>query len=113
MISTSSTDEHILEQLGKRIESSRIDHNLTQAQLSREAGISRPTVQRLEGGRDVNLSSLLRVLRVLGLLDRIDLLLPEPAIRPMDALKAKGKRRKRVRASKPKKKKPWKWGDDS
>ena len=46
--------------------------NLTQAQLADRAGVSRSTVQNLErGDGGVSLENLLRVLRALGLMDRL------------------------------------------
>jgi transcriptional regulator with XRE-family HTH domain len=45
---------------------------LTQAQLADRSGISRATLARLEGGEGgVNLESLLRVVRSLGVLDTL------------------------------------------
>lgn len=45
---------------------------LTQAQLADRSGVSRDTLQRLEGGTgSVGLETLLRVLRALGLLDSL------------------------------------------
>ena len=51
-----TTDGGILEELGKRLRRERLDRNLTQAALAREAGISKPSVERLEAGRSVQLA---------------------------------------------------------
>jgi len=53
--------------------------NLTQQRLAILAEVSAPTVSRFEGGeKDIQLSSVLCILGVLGLLDRRVLAFPEP-----------------------------------
>jgi len=91
------TDEAILEKLGTRLANIRIDHDLTQANLAREAGVSKRTVERVESGGSAQMSNIIRILRELDLLEGLDRLIPEARPRPMDLLKRKGKIRKRVR----------------
>jgi transcriptional regulator with XRE-family HTH domain len=56
--------------------------NLTQQRLAKLAEVSTPTVSRFEGGeKDIQLSSALRLLGVLGLLDRRMLVFAEPDAR--------------------------------
>ena len=109
------TDEAILTELGKRIALARIDRQLTQAAMAEQAGVSKRTVERIEAGASTQMSSMLRVLRVLGLLEGLNQLIPEPGPRPMDLLKLKGKTRRRASSrsivSEPKA--PWRWGDDT
>ena len=113
-IESTLTDAAALAELGRRLARARIERDLTQAQLAYEAGLSRPTIVRLEGGAPVTTPALLRVLRALGLLDRLDLLVPEQAVSPIDLLERAGRERKRVRRSRrtagdaP----AWTWGDD-
>jgi transcriptional regulator with XRE-family HTH domain len=90
------TDDALLADLGRRLQRQRLDRNLTQARLAREAGVSTPTVQRLEAGESVQLVSLLRVLRALGLLAQAELLVPAPEVRPMELLLRHGRRRRRA-----------------
>ena len=109
------TDDAVLEELGRRLERRRIDLGLTQAKLSEQAGVSKRTVERMEAGAAAQTRNLIRILRVLDLLQGLDQLIPETGPRPMDLLKLKGKERKRasynsaVRQSG----KAWSWGDDS
>lgn len=52
--------------IGDRIRAAREHQNLTQDAVWLAAGISRYTLQRVEAGQDVRLSTLLRIMRVLG-----------------------------------------------
>ena len=71
-------------------------------------------MERIEAGESTQLSSLIRVLRVLGLLTSLDRLIPAGGPSPMDLLKLKGKMRKRASPSRKQGKpgKKWRWGDD-
>ena len=66
------TDEAVLSELGARLERTRLERNLTQRELAAEAGVERKAVQRIEAGESVKLTSFIRVLRALGLLDALD-----------------------------------------
>ncbi len=63
------TDDAVLTTLGERIARQRIEANLTQATLAKEAGVSKSTVERLEAGAGCELTKLIRVLRVLKLIE--------------------------------------------
>ncbi|GAB2731924.1 helix-turn-helix domain-containing protein [Streptomyces bullii] len=52
--------------IGNRVRQLRIDQNLTQERLYLAARISRYTLQRAEAGEEIQLSTLLRIARVLG-----------------------------------------------
>ena len=108
-----SSNEQVLKELGERVRAIRIDMPLTQAELAQRAGVSLRTVANLEAGRDVKLDSLLSVLRALGLLANVELLVPEPLVRPLALLDTPARRR---RATSPKKRSTphegWKWGDE-
>lgn len=110
------TDAAILGELGHRITGVRLGYNLTQAALAAEAGVSKRTIERLESGQvATQLSGFVRVCRVLGLVDRLDALVPEPVPSPVAQLKLQGRSRKRasrVNAT-TKAKKPWVWGKSS
>ncbi len=114
-INSLHTDEAILTELGERIARSRINRQLTQAVMAEQAGVSKRTVERIEAGASTQLASVLRVLRVLGLLEGLNQLIPEPGPRPMDLLKFKGKTRQRASSAhivrEPKA--PWTWGNDT
>ena len=107
-------DEAVLAELGGRLARIRLDANLTQADLAHEAGVSKRTIERLEAGESTQLGNLLRVLRALDLLGRLDALVPEALPSPVQQLRLEGRPRERARptASRPKAK-PWSWGDES
>ena len=109
------TDDAVLAEIGKRIARYRIDSQMTQAELAEQAGVSKRTVERIEAGASVQFSTVIRILRVLDLLQGLDRMIPEPAPRPLDLLKQKGKVRQRASSSKPPEKaqKKWTWGDES
>jgi transcriptional regulator with XRE-family HTH domain len=108
-------DDAVLEELGRRLGQRRIALRLTQAELAREAGVSKRTVERIEAGAATQSLNLIRTLRVLGLLPGLGRLIPETGPSPMDLLKLKGKARKRAasRRSAHPSGDGWSWGDDT
>lgn len=109
------TDMAVLAELAGRLAQHRLQHNLTQAELAREAGVSKRTVNRLESGESTQLTNLIRVLRALDLLHKLDAFVPAPALSPIEQLRLQGKKRKRAspRNDKSAIKKGWQWGDES
>jgi transcriptional regulator with XRE-family HTH domain len=109
-----TTDQRVLAELGDRLARHRLNRNLTQDQLAREAGVSKRTIVRLENGQSSQVTNLVRVLRALGLLGNLDALVPAPLASPIEALKAKGRQRRRASPAgkKPKPSSDWTWGDD-
>jgi transcriptional regulator with XRE-family HTH domain len=113
-ITKQATDAVILGELGGRLAKIRLEHNLTQAQLATQAGVSKRTVERLETGAvATQLSGFIRVCRVLDVIERFDLLVPEPVPSPVEQLKMAGRKRQRASTTKPAKPsaKKWQWGD--
>lgn len=109
------SDESVLRELGERLAGARLARNLTQAELAEQAGISKRTLERLESGEvATRLSGFLRVCRVLGLLENLETLVPEPVASPIELLKRKGRERQRAstRKATPPAPKEWTWGDE-
>ena len=75
---TELSDTAILKRLGTRLKAYRISRGLKQQELS----------------------LLISVMRTLGLLENLDLLVPEQKPSPMELLKMQGKQVKRVRTKK-------------
>lgn len=109
------TDDAILTELGQRIARRRLDLQLTQAEVAEQGGVAKRTLERLESGQSAQMSSMIRILRVLGAVEELDCLLPESGPRPMDLLQQKGKVRHRAskRRSSNDADKPWTWDDES
>jgi transcriptional regulator with XRE-family HTH domain len=110
-IENENSDKAVLDELGARLARTRLEQNTSQEQLATAAGVSKSTVERIETGREVKLTSLVRVLRALGRLELLDRLLPEPLPSPIERVRIQGKRRQRAaeprRAEAPER--PWRW----
>ncbi len=127
-ISTLLTDDVILAEIGGRIARRRLELQLTQADVAEQAGIGKRTLERVEAGASAQLSNIIRIFRVLDLVEGLEGMVPDTQSRPMELLKRKGKVRQR--ASKPrdagqstqsgsesahqiKEPEPWSWDDDT
>ena len=113
-ITNKVVDAVILREIGERLARVRLERNLKQADLARQAGVSKRTLERIEAGGATQLVNLVRVCRALDLVERFEALIPEPVISPVAQLKLQGKARKRaasVADTKPAGK--WQWGDKS
>lgn len=108
-IETATTSD-IEKMLGRGLLEIRLARNINQTDLAAEAGISRRTMTRLENGDGVSLDTLIRVMRALGLADRFAVLLPDPAIRPIERAR-QGKERQRARRTSKPAAQPWRWDD--
>jgi len=109
------TDEAILVEMGKRIARSRLDLSVTQADVAEQAGVSKRTVERIESGASAQMSSFIRILRVLDLLPGLEQMIPETGPSPMALLRRKGKVRQRAskRRRSDQTDKTWSWDDDT
>lgn len=109
-ITSDLTDAAVLQALGSRLERQRIEANLTQAALAEQAGVAKRTLERIEAGLGCELSTLVRLLRVLDLSTGFDSLIPELPPSPIAQLKLKGKQRRRVHTKPPSAPaKSWSW----
>jgi len=92
----------IIREIGKRLKEYRLKKLYTQQELAEQAGISIFSVAQIERGKPVSVSILLPVLRVLRLLDNLELLLPETGLSPVQLLQLKGRTPQRIRPKKAK-----------
>ncbi|KAA3641773.1 MAG: XRE family transcriptional regulator [Armatimonadetes bacterium] len=90
-------DDAILEELGIRLRQERLNRNITQEELARAAGISIGALRNAESGGGSSLTTFVRMLRALGLLHRVEAVLPEAEMSPIELSKRRG--RERLRAS--------------
>ncbi|NJL31898.1 MAG: helix-turn-helix transcriptional regulator [Phycisphaerales bacterium] len=111
------TDKAILIKIGERLAKHRLRRNLMQEELAREAGVSKRTVVRIEGGESTQLTNMIRVIRALDLLKNLDAFLPPLAPSPLEQLRGQGKQRKRAspkpeKPPLPKTSKKWTWDEN-
>lgn len=109
------TDDAVLEEFGTRIARHRLERNLTQEDLAERAGVGRATLQRLEEGRSVQATSLVKVLRALGLLGGLDAAVPERVVMPISEVdRARTPRQRARRSSRDdgRRTERWTWGDE-
>jgi transcriptional regulator with XRE-family HTH domain len=102
MSETSSTRHTIDEQLiaiGAAIRERRVRARLTQEDLARQADVSLGAVQNLEYGKGSSVRTLLRVSRLLGTDQWVDVLQPPrtPALSPMQLLREQQRDAKQIR----------------
>ncbi len=97
---TELSDTAILEKVGARLKARRISMGIKQQDLAKESGVGISTITKIESGQSVAFSLLISVMRTLGLLENLDMLVPEQKPSPMELLKMQGKQVKRVRTKK-------------
>lgn len=92
------SDKAIIEDIGKFIQSHRLNQNKSQEFIASEAGISRSTLSLMERGEKVRIDSLIQVLRVLDLLYVFNSFNNKKDISPLEYAKLKKKEKKRASA---------------
>lgn len=109
---------NILEELGERVARHRLNKNLTQEELAKQAGIGSATLKRIEhGSTSTQLVNFINVLRALGLDQNLELLVPDVPPSPVQLANIQ---KKNLRQRARKKRKPsidtdtptWTWSDD-
>ncbi|MDH4126939.1 MAG: helix-turn-helix domain-containing protein [Gammaproteobacteria bacterium] len=108
-----ASPEAIEASLGRRFERLRLSKNINQSALAEEAGVSRRTITRLENGEGVSLDTFVRVMRALGVAERLDALLPDPVTRPVERIRLGGRERQRARTTKSPGTETWHWGPET
>ncbi len=119
------TDAAVLGELGRRLARHRLERNWTQAELAARAGVGQATVQRAERGGSVQMSSMVKLLRTLELLDGLDAAIPDSIDLPIAQLEREQRvRAPRARASRGRAERSaarpaetpaerrWRWGDE-
>ena len=95
-ISKQYTDLAILSEIGERVGRCRLDRNLTQAKLAAVAGVSKRTIERMESGESVQLTSFVQILRALDLVGNLEPLIPRTSMDLLELPKPGAKPRKRA-----------------
>jgi len=89
----------ILSEIGHRIERLRLQRNQPLASLAEDAGVGTATLQRLESGRSVTLTTLIQVLRALNRLGDLDNLVPDVEVSPFELSRSRSRPRQRASGS--------------
>ena len=97
---TELSDPAIMREIGRRIRDYRIRMEMTQQEFAEKSGVSMGTVVRVESGKTISLLLMISLLRTMGLLENIEVLMPEIRVSPMQMRKMQGRKVMRVRHKK-------------
>ncbi len=75
-------DAAICQKTGSRLKQARLKQNITQQSLAEAADVSLSSIKKIENGEIASFDSLLRVLRMLGMLDVLQPLVEEEQLSP-------------------------------
>jgi transcriptional regulator with XRE-family HTH domain len=116
---SSASNIVLMHEIGERITRHRLNRNLTQEDLAKQAGIGLATLKRIEyGSTSIQLINLVSVLRVLGMERNLDLLVPEVPSSPVQIANTQKKNVRRRARSKTNSAQisespTWTWSDDN
>lgn len=94
------SDKALVQTIGKYVQHHRLKLNQSQDQVATEAGISRSTLSLLERGETVTVSTLIQVLRALGLLHIMETFEVVEEISPIEYARLQKKARKKASPAK-------------
>ena len=109
---STATSEQVENVLKQRVETIRLQQNITQRQLAREAGVSLGTVARLKSEKTITLNSFVRILIALRLQNHLDGFLPVQSVSPLELLEMRGRVRQRA-SSRKSETSEWTWDDEA
>ena len=91
------SDQELKSLWGQKIKALRIDAGLSQIELAEKTGMSRSSIAEIEKGRNFSIGSLIAILRVFNLLDKIEFFLKKEEFKltPMELYEREKKQRKR------------------
>ena len=107
-----ATSEQVESVLKQRVETIRLQQNISQRQLARDAGVSLGTVARLKSDKTITLNSFVRILIALRLQNHLDGFLPAQSVSPLELLEMRGRVRQRASSRKSETSK-WTWDDEA
>jgi transcriptional regulator with XRE-family HTH domain len=71
------TNDEVLVELGTRLRSRRLERNLTIDSVAMGTGLNRKTIIDAEGGGDVRMSTVIKILRQMSMLGVIEAAIPD------------------------------------
>jgi transcriptional regulator with XRE-family HTH domain len=96
---SSSTGDEIAAEVGTRLRAKRMERNLTIEELAKRAGVGRNQVGDIEAGRDVRVSTLVKVMRALSMVSNLEAAFPD-VLPSSEAFNSRGELRQRARKPK-------------
>jgi len=93
------SDAAIVKQIGNFVRKNRLQQNITQAKLAKDAGLNRWTISKLENGDSVSLSVLIQILRALDALYVLNQFEVIDEISPLEYARLKRKEKERARSN--------------
>jgi DNA-binding XRE family transcriptional regulator len=94
------TDTMILKTLGQKVKNWRLKADMPQTKLAEAAQVAVSTIIALESGRNISMTGLIRILRMLGKLDALAPFLEDEPLSPIEYEKIIEGKKTRKRASK-------------
>ena len=96
------SDGAIIATIDEYINEQRLQKNISQEKLAKNAGVNRSTVSQIENGEAITLLSLIQILRILNLLHLFDVFVTHQQISPIELAKLDKQKRQRVSSKKDK-----------
>ena len=90
------SDIEIIREIVKRIKQIRLSKNISQQTLSGKTGIHRVTLSKIERGQKISLLTIIQILRGLDELQRLENIIPEDKLSPLQLARLYGRTRKRA-----------------
>lgn len=78
------SQSQLLLEIGIKLKKMRMKKKYTIVKLSEETGINRRTIGNIEKGSNFSIDSLVRILKVYGLINRMNELLEPPSLSPRE-----------------------------
>ena len=91
------SDMQLCKRIGEKLKAIRLKRNITQQSLAEAASISLSFVKKVENGEIGSFDTLLRILRMLGMLEAISSLFEEEQLSPNEYYEMMNKSRKKTR----------------
>ena len=89
------TNEEIRAELGYRLRMRRLERNLAIDAIAGETGLNRKTIIDAENGRDVRLSTVIKLLRIMNMLGALETAIPD-TLPGGEAVSRRGQMRQRA-----------------
>jgi transcriptional regulator with XRE-family HTH domain len=94
-----NSDPDIMRRIGNKLETARLNRNITRDELQRITGIHKKTIGDAESGKNITMMTFIAILRGLNMLDHLSDLLREEGISPVMLAKYQGKVPRRATGS--------------